>query len=123
MALVWNDRDSEGSPFLRDYEALLLGLGADYTEAAHTRTDEAAIGRFFGGGEVEVHEAANAQHFDRAGFEGRALSSSYTPQAGDPRHEGFMRGLGEIFEGHQRGGRVTFAYRTILYLGRFVSIE
>src|SRR5208282_5978260 len=36
--LMWNERCTESTPFLRDYEQLLLTYGTDYKEVRHERT-------------------------------------------------------------------------------------
>ncbi len=35
--LIWNERETTGTPFLRDYEQLLLTYGTDYKEVRHER--------------------------------------------------------------------------------------
>src|SRR5450755_4120717 len=44
--LIWNERDTARTPFLRDYEELLLAYGTDYKEIRHERTT-AIIHEFF----------------------------------------------------------------------------
>src|SRR6202171_2043996 len=36
--LIWNERETTTTPFLRDYEQLLLTYGTDYNEVQHERT-------------------------------------------------------------------------------------
>jgi hypothetical protein len=58
------------------------------------------------------------QDFDYAGLEGRLMSSSYAPGPGHPKHTPMLRELRRIFDLHLAAGRVTFEYKTRLYLGR-----
>ena len=44
--LIWNERRTATTPFLRDYEQLLLTYGTDYKEVRHERTT-AFIHEFF----------------------------------------------------------------------------
>ena len=44
--LIWNERRTSTTPFLRDYEQLLLTYGTDYKEVRHERTT-AVIHEFF----------------------------------------------------------------------------
>ncbi len=44
--LIWNERRTASTPFLRDYEQLLLTYGTDYKEVRHERTT-AIIHDFF----------------------------------------------------------------------------
>ena len=60
----------------------------------------------------------NYQHFDFASLQGRLLSSSYAPEAGQPRHGEMLAALRDLFDGHQQAGRVTFEYDTVIFYGR-----
>ena len=44
--LLWNERRTDTTPFLRDYEQLLLQYGTDYQEVRHEHTTD-NIGSFF----------------------------------------------------------------------------
>jgi SAM-dependent methyltransferase len=118
VALVWNIRRVEGTPFLRDYEAFLRRWGTDYNEVSSRYRDEGALGVFFGPGGYRTRRFDYRQMFDLGGLRGRLLSSSYTPAAGDPRREPMLAALAELFDGHQRDGRVAFEYDTWVYYGR-----
>jgi len=117
LVLLWNDRRIDASQFSREYENMLLGCGTDYHEVRRldaNRTVEA----FFAPSNFQTSVFDNRQEFDYAALEGRLLSSSYTPQAGDPRHGHMLRELRRIFEANQVNGRVIFDYDTQLYYGR-----
>lgn len=80
VALVWNDRDLGVTPFLRDYEQLLLARCPKYREL-QGKAD--AVDRFdalFGAGQWQRHAVPNEQRLDREGLVGRLLSSSYAPK-------------------------------------------
>ena len=115
-AMVWNKRETDASPFLRDYEALLNEFGTDYATVRHDRKEPDRLARFFARGYERV-TFPNAQRLDLAGLRGRLLSSSYTPAAGDPRRAPMLAALDRVFERHQRDGAVTIDYETELYLG------
>jgi ubiquinone/menaquinone biosynthesis C-methylase UbiE len=66
----------------------------------------------------EKIEARNDQAFDLPGVVGRALSTSYVPNVGQPGHEEFVTELKRIFQQHARHGQVIFGHVTRLYLGR-----
>lgn len=119
VALIWNERLSDTTPFLQAYEDLLRTCTADYNEVNHVQFDDAVIGRFFAPAGVAKHTFSNEQTFDLDGLIGRALSSSYVPNVGQPGHEEFMTGLRSIFHRHARDGRVTFEYRTVIFLSHF----
>ncbi len=116
VALLWNERLTD-TPFLQAYEAALREHAIDYETVDHRNIDHEAISRFFGGS-YETLQFDNVQHFDRAGFIGRALSSSYVPQKGHPKHEGMIRALERIFDQHAVDGGVDFRYLTSVHVGR-----
>ena len=118
VALIWNERQTDASPFLADYERLLQTQATGYDQATHSRIDEVAIRELFWLAPIERIETPNDQSFDLAGLVGRTLSSSYTPNPGQPGHAAFQAGLEQIFHRHAQAGRVTFRYVTRLYLGR-----
>src|SRR5712671_2766858 len=72
--LIWNERRTASTPFLRDYEHLLLTYGTDYKEVRHERTT-AAIHQFFAPARFEERVFSLSQLFDYEGCAGRLLSS------------------------------------------------
>lgn len=122
VALFFNSRRTDGSRFLRDYEDLLQQFGTDYALVNHRNVGEDALREFFGG-DFTTHRYATEQAFDYEGLEGRLLSSSYAPAAGQPGHAPMLRRLRAIFDARQDGGRVRFAYDTELHLGRLTGVQ
>lgn len=117
VALFWNSRRTESTPFLRDYEALLRRFGTDYERIDHTKLGPEDFEAFFGSS-YESRRFDNHQIFDLKGLCGRLLSSSYTPAPGHPDHEPMLDELRRIFGRHQEAGRVRLEYDTELHLGR-----
>lgn len=115
--LVWNERRTDSSAFLRAYEAMLLAHGTDYQEVRHERTT-AEISGFFAPSPYQEQVFELVQEFDYPALEGRLLSSSYTPQAGHPNYEPMLNQLRRIFETHQVEGCVSFEYDTRVYYGK-----
>jgi len=115
--LLWNERRTGSTPFLRAYEQLLVDYGTDYQDVRSERTTQ-QIETFFAPSRFEVRTFDYRQDFDYPALEGRLLSSSYTPQAGDARHSPMLRELRRIFDGHQLNDRVTFEYDTRVYYGQ-----
>lgn len=118
VALIWNERPLEAVPLLDEYDALLRRHCAEYEKVTGMRGDEAKIREFLGR-RAELAVFANRQVFDYAGLEGRLMSSSYAPEEGHPQHEPMIGGLREIFDRHNRAGKVHFPYRTLVYFGQF----
>lgn len=117
LVLLWNERLTDSTAFLRDYEHLLLSFGTDYQEVRHERTTE-AVNEFFDPALFQERTLAMRQEFDYAGLQGRLLSSSYAPGPEHPKHEPMLRELRRIFDSRAIGGRVAFDYKTRVYFGR-----
>jgi SAM-dependent methyltransferase len=119
VALVWNDRDVDASPFLVAYEALLRTLSLDYEKVnSRDAVSDSALEAFFAPGSYRVLTFENSQDFDRDGLVGRACSSSYVPGPGHPRHERFFAELERIHATYAVDGIVRFEYTTRLFWGR-----
>jgi SAM-dependent methyltransferase len=110
--------EASGTPFLEDYERLLLEYGTDYREVSMKYMVPESLSTLFGGGEIRTADFDNEQVFDFEGLRGRLASSSYAPQPGHPNFEPMMRALEELFRRHEREGRVHFTYETKVFYGR-----
>jgi ubiquinone/menaquinone biosynthesis C-methylase UbiE len=117
VALIWNDRHIDTSPFLCAYEKLLHRYGTDFEAVVHRNADAAAIAAFFAPHLSTLREFDNRQVFDFDGVRGRLLSSSYAPEPGHPNHRPMLDALRAIFDKHQIDGRVEFTYTTVVYFG------
>jgi len=117
LVLLWNERLTDSTPFLRDYEQLLLTYGTDYAEVRHERTTD-AVNEFFDPAPFQARVFQLRQEFDYTGIEGRLLSSSYAPGPEHPRYAAMLAALREIFDQHAVAGRAAFDYKTRVYFGR-----
>jgi len=117
LVLLWNERVTDSTLFLRDYEQLLLSYGTDYAEVRHENTTE-LLNEFFDPAPFQARTFAMRQEFDYAGLEGRLLSSSYAPGREHSNHAPMLRELRRIFDAHAVAGCVTFDYKTRVYFGR-----
>ena len=115
--LIWNERSTDTTPFLRAYEQLLMTYGTDYQQVRHENTTH-NISSFFAPSPFEERVFAMQQNFDYTELEGRLLSSSYAPLEGHPNYPPMLAELRRIFETHQVNGRVGIEYRTRMYYGR-----
>jgi SAM-dependent methyltransferase len=118
VVLVWNDRRTSGTPFLEEYERLLLEYGTDYKEVSVKYAEESMLAALYGPSEMRTKTFDNEQVFDFDGLRGRLMSASYTPEPGHPNFEPLMRELEALFRRHERGGRVVVAYDTKVFYGR-----
>jgi SAM-dependent methyltransferase len=117
LVLLWNERVTDGTPFLREYEQLLLKFGTDYQDVRHERTT-AVVNEFFAPAPFQRRVFDTRQEFDYAGLEGRLLSSSYAPGPEHPRHAAMLTELRRIFDAHAVEGQVAFEYNTRVYFAR-----
>ncbi|HXC41887.1 MAG TPA: class I SAM-dependent methyltransferase [Candidatus Dormibacteraeota bacterium] len=117
LVLLWNERLTDSTPFLRDYEQLLLTYGTDYQDIRHEHTT-AEVNEFFDPEPYQEREFEMRQEFDYSGIEGRLLSSSYAPGPEHPSYAAMLKELRAIFDAHAVEGRATFEYKTRLYFGR-----
>ncbi len=117
LVLLWNERVTDSTKFLRDYEQLLLTYGTDYEEVRHERTTD-AVNEFFDPAPFQERVFEMRQEFDYAGIEGRLLSSSYAPGPEHPQHAPMLREMRRIFEANAVEGRAVFEYKTRMYFGR-----
>ena len=117
LVLLWNERVTDSTPFLRAYEQLLLNFGTDYEQVRHEHTTD-AVNEFFDPTPFEQRVFPMRQDFDYTGLEGRLLSSSYAPGPGHPKHAPMLEELRQIFDEHARNGRVAFDYKTRVYFGQ-----
>ena len=116
VVLIWNERKLDSTPFLRDYEELLLRYGTDYQEVRHENVYK-SIADFFSPNTFEHSTLENFQHFDWEGLKGRVCSASYTPEPDDSRFTPMIESLKELFDQHNEDGIVSFEYDTTVYYG------
>jgi SAM-dependent methyltransferase len=117
IALFWNRRLLEGSPFLSGYEALLQRYSTDYQAVAERYGDDVSMAAWFGDAFAQKAYFPNAQWLDFDGLKGRLMSSSYAPKVGHPNHEPMLAALRELFDRNARDGKVEFTYQTRVYVG------
>ena len=114
--LLWNERSTDTTPFLRDYENLLLRYGTDYEKVRHENTTD-NIDDFFAPTPYQSRLFDMRQKFAYTDLEGRLLSSSYAPMPGHPNHDPMLQELRGIFDAYNKDGRVSMDYLTRLYFG------
>lgn len=115
-ALIWNERELQTTPFLNDYEEMMLKFGTDYKDVRHENV-EPTIESFFAPDAFQLRTFPNRQVFDFDGLRGRVRSSSYTPEPDHPNFDPMMDRLKTIFDKHQENGYVNFDYETKVFYG------
>jgi SAM-dependent methyltransferase len=109
-ALIWNDRDLAGTPFLAGYEALLLEYGNDYQAIRYKHQGTDAIPVYFGGRAPVAWEFRHRRDMDWAMLAALAGSASYLPAPGQARHAELMAALRALFDANAAGDRVEMRY-------------
>jgi len=117
VVLVWNERQVDTTPFLRDYEAFLMIFSTDYSVVRHENAAE-RINVFFAPARPRTVTFSNTQEFDFEALKGRLLSSSYIPEPGHRNFESMIRRLKEVFDKHEEAGSVLFEYDTRVFFGQ-----
>lgn len=118
VALLWNDRLTDASAFLRDYEDVLQEFSLDYRQVDHKNVGHDVIEAFFKPSNFQLAEFANSQVMDWDGFFGRVMSSSYVPMPDHPRCEEMVKELRRVFEQHKQSGTIELVYRTQVFFGQ-----
>jgi SAM-dependent methyltransferase len=122
VVLIWNERRLDSTPFLRDYEKLLLQYGTDYEKVRHENVD-GEIAQFFAPETFQLMSFENVQRFDFESLRGRTRSASYTPEPGDANFEPMFAKLEEIFNANKREGMINFVYDTRIYYGHLTPLS
>lgn len=118
VALIWNIRQTEATPFMQDYQRLLQTFATEPELVDPTRGDGAEVVAFFGPSNSTMRSCPNRQVFNLEGLRGRLLSSSYTPENDHPSYKPMLQALDTLFQTHQVDGLVTFEYETKVYYGQ-----
>jgi SAM-dependent methyltransferase len=121
VAVIWNERLTDTTPFLRDYEALLRQFGTDYASVKESYPSEQHMRDFFGANLYNSHELPNFQEFDFDGVAGRLRSSSFIPTQDHLNFAPMMEELQRMFAEYNQDGRVRLEYSTHVYFGRLAG--
>lgn len=117
VVLIWNSRKISGTPFLEQFERLLLTYGTDYEKVAHKSISLNTLRPYFADGGPTLDTFSIEQLLDLDALKGRLMSSSYSPTPGHPRFESMMKELEVIYRSNESDGVVTMEYVTELYWG------
>ena len=119
--LIRNDRETQSSPFLRDYEQLLQTYAIDYREVNHKGTHNRALTTLFGADQWIQKDIDYHQLFDYEGLEGRLMSCSYAPEPGHQNYEPMLAQLSKIFHTYCVDNVVKFEYKTRMFYGQLTA--
>jgi ubiquinone/menaquinone biosynthesis C-methylase UbiE len=117
VVVLWNERLTDTTPFLRVFEALFRKFGTDYSRVNESYPREEQMRSFFQSNAYRQQQIPNLQVFDFAGLAGRVRSSSYMPAADHLNFAPMMAELDRIFRAHQQDGSVRIEYLTRVHFG------
>ena len=118
VALMWNERQLDTTPFLIEYEQLLLKYANDYTKVRHDNINETTLGAFFEG-QFLTATFPNEQVLDLNGIKGRVTSSSYMPAEGDEAYSAMVEELKTLFDKHAESDRISVFYDTNVFYKQY----
>lgn len=122
LAVFWNHRVNQASPFMAEYNELLLEYCAEYRARWNVGDvrlrHAAALDLVFGSTHWRDASLDNAQSLDREGLVERVESDSYAPPPGDPLHAPMIEALHHLFDRCAVNGRVALIYKTHVFYGR-----
>lgn len=118
VVLIWNDRRTDSTEFLRAYEDFLKTFGTDYETVNHKNVDEKIFDAFFGKGEWQEFSVENFQDFTFEGLKGRLFSSSYVLPEDHPGSKNMLEALEKIFMRYRENNTVRFEYDTKVFCGK-----
>jgi ubiquinone/menaquinone biosynthesis C-methylase UbiE len=123
VVVVWNERLTDTTPFLRGYETLLREYGTDYATVKESYPSEQHMRDFFAANPYNSHTVPNFQEFDFEGVAGRLRSSSFIPTPDAPNFAPMMEALQKLFTEFNEDGHVRLEYTTHIYLGHLAGAQ
>jgi ubiquinone/menaquinone biosynthesis C-methylase UbiE len=125
VAVMWNERPTDVTPFALDYKEFACYCTSIRTshcnEVTKTRSPKADLTSLFGQVTPQSASFPHMQRFDLKGLLGRARSSDFIPQPGEPHHAELTAMLTDIFSRNRQSGVVEFHYMTQLRFGRLTE--
>lgn len=118
VALMWNERQLDTTPFLIEYEKLLLKYANDYTKVRHDNINETTLKNYFQG-DFRTATFANKQVLDFDGIKGRVSSSSYMPSESDRQYSAMVEELQTLFDKHAENDRIQVFYDTNVFYKQY----
>jgi ubiquinone/menaquinone biosynthesis C-methylase UbiE len=130
VVIIWNQRRTESTPFLKAYEDFIKMFATDYLLVNQKNRIEKIVNDFFDSlpanqeGAYKTQSFLYEQHFDLEGLKCFIQSSSYMPAVGHKDFDFMMSVLKKIFTRYQdqhnlldKKGKVCIEYDTNIYYG------
>jgi ubiquinone/menaquinone biosynthesis C-methylase UbiE len=114
IVLIWNERQLDTTPFLREYEQLLLAFATDYEKVRHENVTKEKIELLFQR-KFSERVFANKQEFGFEGLKGRMLSASYMPSETEPAADAMLEQLQRLFAKYAENDKIEVLYDTRVF--------
>jgi SAM-dependent methyltransferase len=114
VLIVYNERSKDKKGAMEAYENV-TNKHTKKTEVPDI--DDDFLSKFFKKG-YKKFSVPNEQSLDFEGLLGRAESASYLPSQGQEGFVEMKHDLQTLFNAHQKNGRITLEYSTLLFLGQ-----
>lgn len=112
-AMIWNDRDLDGTSFLREFEAILVEHCPGYRLLQGKADTPDKFDAYWGVGAWTRHTSQNEQSLDRELLVARVMSASYAPSAGTKEHEALVTALEQSFDRHAEAAPAASGSRMV----------
>lgn len=117
IVLMWNERQLDSTPFLREYEQFILRYATDYPVVRHENITSESVREFLGPG-MQTATFKNVQIFDFEGLQGRMLSASYMPTELHPGYDRMLSELRMLFAKYNENDRIEILYDTNIFYSK-----
>jgi SAM-dependent methyltransferase len=121
VALIWNSRKIDATPFLRELERILRAYGTDYADGVAEFPRQESIEEIFARG-FDMKIFKNEQVLDYEALRGRMLSASYVPLEGHPNYELMFDALRRAFDEYNTDGTIAIEYDTVIYYSQLSGL-
>jgi len=123
IAIIWNQRDIEGSNLQKRYEEILLTYSPEYRNMPHRNLDQLKIREYIEPSSMREYKCKFSQNLSFSDMKGRLDSTSYVPKQDDPNYTSLIKELREMFDSFQKNELLEFPYITRLLYGNLCEIE
>ena len=115
VVLVWNNRD-ESSPLVIENSRIVYQYCPEFSGFS-SEIEHSVLKEFFKNGEYTIRKFTNNLSFNKDGFIGRNLSSSYAPKEKDMNFDIFVKEISILFEKYAQDDFIVIPNYTVCYVG------
>jgi ubiquinone/menaquinone biosynthesis C-methylase UbiE len=117
LAVIWNQRDIQGSILQKKYEEILLKFSPEYRKMPHRNLDKFKMAEYIEPSSLKEYRCRYSQILTFAEMKGRLDSTSYVPKKDHHSYPALMNELDLFFKNFELNGKIEFPYVTRLFYG------